>query len=169
MLKAMEEAGRRRRGNFVDGLGVAQFAAPGAEDRLRACRQLDDDSKCILLAATDPASPWGNILPWPQHSEKNRLQRVAGALVIGRNGLLLCWLPRTRQQLTTFSDLHIDDTEQLQSFSAAVGGLATPGHPLLLTTIDGAEARQSALAPALNAAGFRTSAKGLLHRGPRLD
>lgn len=92
-----------------------------------------------------------------------------GALVIVRNGLLLCWLSRTRQQLTTFSDLHVDDTELLQSFSAALGGLATPGHPLLLTTIDGEEASQSALVPALNAAGFRTSAKGLLHRGPRLD
>jgi ATP-dependent Lhr-like helicase len=36
VLRAMEEAGQCRRGYFVEGLGAAQFALPGAVDRMRA-------------------------------------------------------------------------------------------------------------------------------------
>ena len=36
VLRAMEEAGQGRRGYFVEGLGGAQFALPGAVDRMRA-------------------------------------------------------------------------------------------------------------------------------------
>src|SRR5262249_10352522 len=36
MLRAMEEAGQCRRGYFVEGLGAAQFALPGAVDRMQA-------------------------------------------------------------------------------------------------------------------------------------
>ena len=39
VLRAMEEAGRARRGYFVEGLGAAQFAVPGAVDRMRALAQ----------------------------------------------------------------------------------------------------------------------------------
>src|SRR6201999_2009409 len=40
--KAAEESGRTRRGYFVEGLGAAQFAIPGAVDRLRAHARPDD-------------------------------------------------------------------------------------------------------------------------------
>jgi ATP-dependent Lhr-like helicase len=62
-----------------------------------------EDPQCLALASTDPANPWGNILPWPEHPEKTHLRRVAGALVFIRDGSLLAWLSRTRQQLTTLN------------------------------------------------------------------
>ena len=74
VLSALEERGSARRGYFVEGLGAAQFAVPGAVDRLRA---LDDPEgrvesrsgpapRALVLAATDPANPYGAALPWPE-------------------------------------------------------------------------------------------------------
>jgi len=73
VLKALEERGHVRRGYFVAGLGAAQFALPGAVDRLRSARssvdggppQSDDPPSVLVLAATDPAQPYGAALPWP--------------------------------------------------------------------------------------------------------
>ena len=72
VLKVLEERGQVRRGYFVDGLGAAQFAVPGAVDRLRAERETpdprirpDDIPPPIVLAATDPAQPYGASLAWP--------------------------------------------------------------------------------------------------------
>ena len=82
VLRAMEESGRARRGYFVAGLGAAQFALPGAVDRLRAIR--DDEPTVRVLAATDPAQPYGAALPWPRGADDERLplQRAAGAYVV---------------------------------------------------------------------------------------
>ncbi len=92
VLRAMEEAGRIRRGYFVTGLGGAQFALAGAVDRLRAAREesLDENGKepGVLLAATDPANPFGVALPWPVKGPS----RVPGAFVVivgGRASLYL--------------------------------------------------------------------------------
>ncbi len=70
VLKAMEEAGRLRRGYFIAGQGAAQFAVPGAEDRLRELdqRRADEARETLVLAATDPASPYGSALRWPGES-----------------------------------------------------------------------------------------------------
>ncbi len=65
VLTAFEDAGRCRRGYFVEGLGAAQFASPGAVDRLRTPTGQDDSPRAIVLAATDPANPYGAALPWP--------------------------------------------------------------------------------------------------------
>ena len=63
VLRAMEEAGRIRRGYFVEGLGAAQFALAGALERLRTVRETDDHGTVVhLLAATDPAQPYGAAL-----------------------------------------------------------------------------------------------------------
>ncbi|HUR47904.1 MAG TPA: DEAD/DEAH box helicase [Acidimicrobiales bacterium] len=82
VLRAMEEAGRIRRGYFVTGLGGAQFALPGAVDRLRAAREEAVDEhgheSGVLLAATDPANPYGVALSWPVKGPA----RVAGAYVV---------------------------------------------------------------------------------------
>src|SRR5438034_1379844 len=56
ILKAMEDAGRIRRGYFVAGLGAAQFALPGAVDRLRTAREWTEEPHAVVLAATDPAN-----------------------------------------------------------------------------------------------------------------
>ncbi|HEY4119772.1 MAG TPA: crosslink repair DNA glycosylase YcaQ family protein, partial [Byssovorax sp.] len=66
VLKAMEEAGRVRRGYFVEGLGATQFALPGADDRLRALREAPREPGVVVLAATDPANPYGAALAWPE-------------------------------------------------------------------------------------------------------
>ena len=92
VLRAMEEAGRIRRGYFVTGLGGAQFALAGAVDRLRAAREesLDESGRepGVLLAATDPANPFGVALTWPVKGPS----RVPGAFVVivgGRASLYL--------------------------------------------------------------------------------
>ncbi|OLE81699.1 MAG: DEAD/DEAH box helicase [Acidobacteria bacterium 13_1_20CM_2_65_9] len=65
VLKGMEETGRIRRGYFVAGLGATQFAMPGALDLLRSLRDAPDDVEVVVLAATDPANPYGATLKWP--------------------------------------------------------------------------------------------------------
>ena len=70
VLKAMEEAGRARRGYFVAGLGATQFALPGAEERLRALREPERGAAAAVLAATDPANPYGAALPRPARSAR---------------------------------------------------------------------------------------------------
>ncbi len=69
-----------RRGYFVEGLGGAQFALPGAVERLRA-RASDGEVATLVLAAVDPAQPYGAVLPWPRREgQTRRPARVAGAM-----------------------------------------------------------------------------------------
>ncbi|HEY5677334.1 MAG TPA: DEAD/DEAH box helicase, partial [Myxococcales bacterium] len=90
VLKVMEEGGRARRGYFVAGLGGAQFAVPGAEDRLRSFRQPAAEPLTLVIAASDPANPYGATLPWPRKGEdgESRAQRAAGAQVVLHDGAL---------------------------------------------------------------------------------
>ena len=99
VLKVLEERGQVRRGYFVDGLGAAQFAVPGAVDRLRAVRETpdplirpDDVPPPIVLAATDPAQPYGAALAWPD--SPGRPARSANALVVLHAGEPLVWFDR---------------------------------------------------------------------------
>jgi ATP-dependent Lhr-like helicase len=79
---ALETLGVCRRGYFVEGLGGAQFALPGAVERLRAQKE-SEESPPLVLAATDPAQPYGAALPWPKRDQETRRpQRVAGAHVV---------------------------------------------------------------------------------------
>ena len=102
VLRALEEAGRIRRGYFVDGLGAAQFALPGAVDRLRAMRDqpgelAGEHGRVVhLLAAADPANPYGSALAWPRRSEADRrpFQRAAGAYVVLVDGAAVLYLDR---------------------------------------------------------------------------
>jgi ATP-dependent Lhr-like helicase len=91
VLKALEEAGRVRRGYFVAGLGGSQFALPGALDRLRAVREgaADDEgaAAAAVLAATDPANPYGAALAWPD-AVQGRAMRAAGVHVAIVDGVL---------------------------------------------------------------------------------
>ena len=184
VLKAMEEAGKVRRGYFVSGLGAAQFAAPGAEDLLRSHRDVHPDlpreprenrqdakpNPAVVLAATDPANPWGNALQWPETSESSRPQRVAGAKVISLGGKLLGYLSRTRQHLTTFC-LCKDDTAGVESTALieALARIAKPGNSLQLTRIDGKPTSASPLVPLLVKAGFSATSTGFLHKGMHFD
>src|SRR5436305_422288 len=78
-LKALETLGLCRRGYFVEGLGGAQFALGGAVERLRELRPREGGERDVLvLAAADPAQPYGAALPWPKRAGA-RAARVAGA------------------------------------------------------------------------------------------
>ncbi len=122
----LETIGVCRRGYFVEGLGGAQFALPGAVERLRAQRsepppasipapasspgasprsRLDEPADTrsaaestdeepaggrlatLVLAASDPAQPYGAALPWPEPDRREggrrrRPARVPGAYVV---------------------------------------------------------------------------------------
>ena len=174
VLKAMEEAGKVRRGYFVAGLGAAQFAAPGAEDRLRSFREQPAEASVLVLAATDPASPWGNALPWPENtdgSEGGRMQRVAGARVITMNGQLIGYLGRTHQSLTTFVSPSDKTAAAITSrvLAESLAAMARPGRSILISKIDGKWSADSPVAPALIAAGFAATSQGLLHKGLHRD
>jgi ATP-dependent helicase Lhr and Lhr-like helicase len=81
-LRALETLGVCRRGYFVEGLGGAQFALPGAVERLRELRPREDEEpEPLVLAAADPAQPYGAALPWPKRAD-GRAARVAGAQVV---------------------------------------------------------------------------------------
>ncbi|HEV8474793.1 MAG TPA: crosslink repair DNA glycosylase YcaQ family protein, partial [Methylomirabilota bacterium] len=103
-LKALEEAGRVRRGYFVSGRGATQFALAGVVDRLRSVRELAETMQSFLIAATDPANPYGAALPWPERDEGRRPMRMAGALVLLIDGALAAWLGRGERQLLTFAE-----------------------------------------------------------------
>ena len=83
VLKAMEDAGRIRRGYFVGGLGATQFALPAAVDLLRSVRDEPDQPQTVYLAATDPANPYGAILKWPHGAAATR---TAAGQAAGRRG-----------------------------------------------------------------------------------
>jgi ATP-dependent helicase Lhr and Lhr-like helicase len=77
VLKGMEENGRIRRGYFVAGLGATQFALPGALDLLRSLRDAPDEVEIAVLAATDPANPYGAALKWPASATSTASARQA--------------------------------------------------------------------------------------------
>jgi ATP-dependent Lhr-like helicase len=107
VLKTMEERGQVRRGYFINGLGAAQFALPGAVDRLRDARdgvdaELHPESvpAPVVLAATDPAQPHGATVPWPLTT--GRPTRSAGAVVVLADGEVLAWFDPRAHHLVTF-------------------------------------------------------------------
>jgi ATP-dependent Lhr-like helicase len=154
VLKALEESGRVRRGYFVAGLGAAQFALPGAVERLREKRT--GSSGVLALAATDPAQPYGAALAWPD--SEGRPARAAGAYVILVDGVCAAYLERGARSLITFSD---DDTWVEGLVSLAKDGRVGK---LTLHRINGAPAAESNQAAALRASGFVDTYRGLTLR-----
>ncbi len=169
VLKTMEESARIRRGYFVAERGAVQFALPGADDRLRSLRDSEDAPRTFMLAATDPANPYGAILPWPSKTaddEPTRAQRVAGARVIVHGGAIIGWLGRSGALITFLAEDDAIRTSQASALAIALAMIVESGErrALLLATIDGAPAMQSVLANALNLAGFTSSGAGYLRR-----
>jgi ATP-dependent Lhr-like helicase len=101
-LRALETVGTCRRGYFVEGLGGAQFALPGAVERLRELRRLEDDDP-LVLAAADPAQPYGAVLPWPRRAA-SRAARVAGAHVVLLGGAAALYVERGGRSLVPLRD-----------------------------------------------------------------
>ena len=91
-LSNLEMLGTARRGYFVEGLGGAQFALAGAVERLRSLPRADGEY--VLLAATDPAQPYGAALAWPKRAEGRRPARAPGAFVLLRDGNPVVYVER---------------------------------------------------------------------------
>ena len=172
VLKAMEESGRARRGYFVAGLGATQFALPGADERLRALRDPPEEPETAVLAATDPANPYGAMLPWPSRGADGdgaRPQRAAGAHVVLVGGELAAWLGRGEQNLLTFLPAQEPErTRRGRALANALARLVDSGRrrALLISRVDGEPVHSSALGPLLVAAGFSAGHKGYLRRAP---
>ncbi len=102
-LAALETLGVCRRGYFVEGLGGAQFALPGAVERLRAGREAQGEPP-LVLSAVDPAQPYGAALPWPRRDgEARRPQRVAGAYVVLAGAEPVLYVERSGKAALTFA------------------------------------------------------------------
>jgi ATP-dependent Lhr-like helicase len=163
VLRAMEESGKIRRGYFIEGLGAAQFALPGAVDRLRAERATPDAPVVHLLAAADPANPYGATLPWPKGV---RAQRVAGAYVVLVDGEPTLYVERSGKGLLTMPAF-----EQLGHLAMpALRRLAenAPRRELNLERIDGEPALQAPLRAMLEQHGFHREYVNLTLRLPPL-
>ena len=159
IFKAMEDAGRVRRGYFVAGLGATQFATAGALDLLRSFRDEPEEPETVLLAATDPANPYGALLKWPSTG----LMRVPGASVILVNGALACYIARGEKQLSTF----LPDDEPSRSMVAkeiarTLASLVENGtrRAMLITEVNDEPVARTPLAPFLAEAGFTPGSHG---------
>jgi ATP-dependent Lhr-like helicase len=171
VLKAMEEAGKVRRGYFVEQLGGAQFASPGAVDRLRALRDPDGDSATVVLSALDPANPFGWLLPWPGRGDDVRSgtgpRRVAGASVVLVGGQAVLYVDKGGKRLVTFPAAA--DPVCMTAAARALAGVAARqrGRMLQVETIDGEPARGSPYEGALREEGFQGDVRGLTLEAPR--
>jgi len=179
VLKALEEAGRIRRGYFVAGLGAAQFALPAAVDLLRSLRggRQPEKPEMLALAATDPANPYGSVLPWPEGPAATAgeeadtegpgpraLTRSVGPTVVLRNGNMVAYLRRNNPHLQVF--LPAEEPERSHAGRDLAAFLAARGQAemvrsdadhrtgMLISTIDGRPAHLHPMAPALHDAGF---------------
>lgn len=175
VLKGMEEAGRVRRGYFVEGLSGAQFAQAGVVDRLRAARPEERPvagytrADACALAALDPANPFGALLPWPAvAAEAVKPRRVAGATVVLVDGAAVLYVGADGRQLTTFPESFRDDESLLTAALQVLAHLPATGRRrhLVVEKVDGVAVRESALCAALLGAGFASDYRGLV---PPLD
>ncbi len=178
VLAAAEESGRVRRGYFVEGLGASQFGSGGAVDRLRAGTSAAPPggprreprvagTSATVLAATDPANPWGAALPWPERpatdteGRGHQPARKAGALVVLLDGRLVLYVERGGRTLLTWSDDPADLRAAADALALAVreGALGR----LTVERADGSPVLGSdePLAVALADAGFQATPRGL--------
>ncbi len=162
VLKAMEEAGRIRRGYFATGVGAAQFALPAALEQLRALREEPEKPEVVGLAAIDPANPYGAILKWPETDGAGRAPtRSVGATVLLVNGACAAYVARGGRALSVY--LPEDEPRRSGVARAVAGALAERGG-VLVTEINGAPAAEHPFAAFLVAAGFVHSALGFTAR-----
>jgi ATP-dependent helicase Lhr and Lhr-like helicase len=161
VLRAFEETGRCRRGYFVEGLGAAQFALPGAVDRLRASRPDDPAARALVLAATDPANPYGAALPWPERpgeaASGHKPGRKAGALVVLVEGRLVLYVERGGKTLLSWGETDLQPAVDALALAVREGALGR----LTVERADGGSIVDSPLAAALEAAGFHPTPRGL--------
>ena len=160
-LSQLETLGIARRGYFLEGLGGAQFALPGAVERLRAAAG-DDEARPLVLAAVDPAQPYGAALPWPKR------RTDAGRRPPARPAPTSCWSAATRSCTSSAAAARCRrsssrDDARLEPALAALVEQVRAGaiKRLALEKVDGEAAMGSPLAPALTALGFQEGPRRL--------
>jgi ATP-dependent helicase Lhr and Lhr-like helicase len=171
VLTAFEDAGRCQRGYFVESLGGAQFAVASTVDRLRSYLDGVDperpEYRAVVLAAADPANPYGAALPWPSRSTEDgpaRPGRKAGALVVLVDGELVWFLERGGRSMLSFVD---DNAEVNHAAAVAVANLVAAGqvNSILIERINSAPVLgpqlPATVATALTDAGFARTPRGL--------
>ncbi|MDF3044751.1 MAG: dependent helicase, Lhr family [Ornithinibacter sp.] len=186
VLGRAEEAGRVRRGYFVEGLGASQFGTTGAVDRLRsgsATTGERDIPSTVVLAASDPANPFGAALSWPDRAvdptadgpaaeapttpdrrRQHQPGRKAGAVVVLVDGELVLYVERGGKTLLTYSE----DARRLAAAATALAD-AVRGGSLGRITVERADGGQllgsgHPVVSALEAAGFHLTPRGLRMR-----
>jgi ATP-dependent Lhr-like helicase len=155
-LKTMEESGWIRRGMFVAGLGAAQFAVTSAVDMLRSLRATGERPEAVHMAASDPANPYGAVLPWPGVGS---MARAAGASVVLIDGELTAFLRRKNPAITVL--LPDDEPDRSRVARELARTMLEVAHRrqgrrtgLLIGEINEAPAREHFLARFLEEAGF---------------
>ncbi len=167
VLKVLEERGHTRRGYFIEGLGAAQFALPGAIDRLRSMRDERSDhddvptmASPLVLAATDPAQPYGSTLSWPDTS--GRPARSAAAWVVLADGEPLIWIDRRSGNLIVFP-AGVGNLGWAAALAARCDG--RPLRSIEVRKLDGAAPPPDGpVAEALRQAGFVDGYRGFVKR-----
>ncbi len=164
-LKTMEENGWVRRGMFVASMGAAQFATAAAVDMLRSLRRPAERVETVHLAASDPANPYGGLLPWLENSSDHNMARAAGASVVLANGKLVAFLRRRNPAIRVF--LPEEEPERSQVARDLARRLAEIGirrqarrSGLLIETINDVGAHGHFLAQFLEENGFVLTASG---------
>ncbi|MHB8242511.1 MAG: DEAD/DEAH box helicase [Solirubrobacteraceae bacterium] len=167
----LETLGICRRGYFIEGMGGAQFALPGAVERLRAA---PESKRSLVLAAADPAQPYGAALSWPKREGlRGRAARVAGAYVVMIQDEPVLYVERGGRGLVTLRDESHEPAsavvagrheagslrEALETLAEAVRSGRVP--KLALERIDGRPAIASLLAPTLVELGFQSGPRRL--------
>jgi ATP-dependent Lhr-like helicase len=172
VLKALEESGRVRRGYFAADLGATQFAMPAAVDLLRSLRQQsgNDDAEVVMLAATDPANPYGALLRWPAAPEEgSSMTRSVGARVVLVNGALTAYLRRGNPSMQVL--LPEEEPQRSQSARALADFLVAyvqrqenpegrGRNSMLIASVNGVPVAEHPLARYLLDAGFQAAPVG---------
>jgi ATP-dependent Lhr-like helicase len=171
-LKTMEDRGWVRRGMFVAGLGAAQFAMPAAVDMLRSLRIDPATAEVLHLSATDPANPYGSLIPWPRIEGESdeplthhSMARTAGALVILINGQLAAFLRRRSPAIRIFlPEAEPERSHFARALAQKLADLAirrlNRRQGMLIGEINNAPARENFLAAHLEEAGFVNTVLG---------
>ena len=153
VLQHLEETGRVRRGYFIEGLGGAQFALPGAVDRVRTT----SDTGAVLLASTDPANPYGAANDWPPISE-GRVGRIAKTHVILYEGHLRAFIDG--RKLRTFDV----EPDMVGPIAAELAALASRSRTFKIESIDGEPPSRTIWSGFLTEMGFSPALRGLAYR-----
>lgn len=172
VLKVLEERGHVRRGYFIDGLGAAQFALPGAVDRLRSFRDSvdvelhpDDAPAPVVLASTDPAQPFGSVIAWPENH--GRPARSAASVVVVDAGEPLAWYDTRSGNLVPFP---VAAGRRLRALVGALAALGKDGRvrSVEIRKVNGQSMAEFAgrdeLAEELRTAGFVEGYRGFVLR-----